>query len=212
MVSEWVARAGILAEGVSFVLIAPEILGRERLKGAEEALRKGLESLAVQRTAIVAWAILFVVVYVAAVAPPAILLPGLGWPNLVLLGAAWVSLLSGHVCRDVVRRRIVEEKAEGAVLFARQGELGRASTAVLNPLVFGRIVKPSYPQWIFWAVGIPFHFLWVVAYMILPTGLLTLIHLEQRLLARGVGLRSLVFITGVVMLFGGMVAQFVATF
>jgi hypothetical protein len=212
MDNEWVGRAGILAEGVSFFLIAPEVFGPERLKGAEEALRKGLGSLAVQRTAVLAWAILFVVVYLAEVTPLVIFLPGLGWPNLLLFPTACLSLLSGHVCRNVVRRRLMEQKTEGAVLFARQGQLGRVSMAVLNPVVFGRIMKPSCRQWIFWGVGIPFHFLWVVGYIILPTGLLTLIHLEQRLLARGVGLRSLVFITGVAMLFGGMVAQFVATF
>lgn len=40
MDSEWVGRAGILAEAVSFILIAPEIIGVERMRGLEERLER----------------------------------------------------------------------------------------------------------------------------------------------------------------------------
>jgi hypothetical protein len=213
MDSEWVGRAGILAEAVSFVLIVPEILGPDRLKGAEQALRNGMASPAVRRAATAAWGVLYMVAFIAGTLPFVILHPNIGWPGFVLLnGAVLLSNFSMFVCRSVVDRRLAEQEAKGAVLFARQGELGRASIAVLNPLAFGRIMKPSYRQWVFWAVGIPFHLLSFVGYVILPAGLLALIHLEQHVLARGVGLRSLIVATGVVMFFGGMGAQFVATF
>jgi len=38
----WVGRAGILAELCSFPLLAPEILGEERLRGANKALKEWL--------------------------------------------------------------------------------------------------------------------------------------------------------------------------
>jgi len=213
MDSEWVNRAGILAEIVSFFLIAPEILGEERLKGAEEALRNGMASATVRRAAIAAWGVLYMVAFVAGTLPLVILHPNIGWPGFVLLnGAMLLSNFSMFVCRSVVDHRLAEQEAKGAVLFARQGELGRASIAVLNPLAFGRIMKPSYRQWVFWAVGIPFHLLSFVGYVILPAGLLTLIHLEQRLLTGENRLRALVFGTGVLLLFGGLGSQFYATF
>jgi hypothetical protein len=220
MDSEWVGRAGILAEAVSFVLIVPELLGPERLRGAEQALRNGMASAAVRRAVIAAWGVLYMGAFAAGslalfvgVYPPGSPHPNIGWGWFMLLyGGMVVSRLSGFVCRSVVDHRLAERGAKGAALFARQGELGRASIAVLNPLAFGRIMKPSYQQWVFWAVGIPFHLLSFVGYVILPGGLLTLIHLEQHVLARGVGLRSIIVAIGVVMFFGGMTAQFVATF
>jgi uncharacterized membrane protein YjfL (UPF0719 family) len=222
MDSEWVGRAGILAEAVSFILIAPEILGEERLKGAEKALRSGMANATVRRTMLAAWGGLYLglflvvvaSVYTAEALPVIILQPNVFWAvfALVFVGM-FVSYFSMWVCRAVVDHRLAEEEeAKGTVLFTRQGELARASLVVLNPRAFGRIMKPSSRQWVFWAMGVPFHFMSFVGYVSLPGGLLALVHLQQRLLAGENRLRAFIFGTGVSLLLGGLAAQFYATF
>ena len=46
MDADWLNRAGILAEAVSFLLIAPEIIGSERLRRAESAIETFIGRLA----------------------------------------------------------------------------------------------------------------------------------------------------------------------
>jgi hypothetical protein len=101
---------------------------------------------------------------------------------------------------------------DGDALFVAQGEMAQASRAVLNPLEFRRVMKPVLWEWVLWAFGIPFHVIAFVGYFIIPKGVLALVHLQRRLLASGVGLRSLVVGTGIVLFFGGMSAQLMATF
>lgn len=217
MESDWVNRAGILAEAVSFFLIAPEILGPERLKGAEEALRNGMESLAVQRMAFLAWGMLIAVVLIVVGELVVGFLPPLGWPNYILFPALSLSAVSGFVCRYAVLRRHlvqwkeIEQETERDWLFML-GRLAQTSLAVLSPRRFGRLIKPSWWQWVFWAIGIPLHFLFFVVMTAIPACLFALVHLQQRLLAGENRLRALVFGSGVLLLFGGLGAQFCATF
>jgi len=210
----WASRAGILAEMCSFPLLAPEIVGPERLKATEEALRKGLESAAVRRVAISVWAGLFVVVYFAALSPVPILFPKPSLSDFIALNGLFA--LSGFfswVYRGVVRNRLRGQQGGTAkTLFAAQGEFARASSIVLNPLKFKRVVRPSSVEWVYWALSIPVNIIWFTGYVIVPKGILSVVDLEQRLLAGGIGLRSLIFGTGVALFFGGMIAQFVATF
>jgi hypothetical protein len=94
MDSEWVGRAGILAEIVSFLLIAPEILGEERLRNAEEAFRIWLGGFHQHtRRFFSLWAVTTAVFFVAAALVisaatdrPAVLILGIG------VGAAWASV------------------------------------------------------------------------------------------------------------------------
>jgi len=205
----------------SFPLLAPEILGPERLRGVEEALRKGLLSPSVQRGAATVWVALFALVFIVITLPIWMLPPALSVPvalyvpvGLIIEGAGLLGILSSNACRVTVRSRLRKQKllVDGEALFVAQGEMAQASRAVLSPLEFRRIMKPVLWEWVFWAVGIPFHVIAFVGYFIIPGGILALVHLQQRLLTGGIGLRSLVVGTGIVLFFGGMVAQFAATF
>jgi hypothetical protein len=217
MDSEWVNRAGILAEAVSVILIAPEILGPERLKGAEQALRQGMESRAVQRVAFLAWGMLAAVVLVVVIELVVDFLPPLGWPNYILIPLFYVAIPSGFVCRYAVLRRHlaqwkeIEQRPERDWAFML-GRLTQTSLDVLNPRRFRRLIRPSWWQWVFWAIGIPLHLLFFVFATAIPASLLAFVQLQQRLLAGENRLRALVFGTGVVLLFGGLAAQFFATF
>ena len=82
---------------------------------------------------------------------------------------------------------------------------------ILNPLSFARI-RPSFFVWMCWLVGFPIQLFDFVAYSVLPPGIIGLAHVQQRLLTGQNALRGLVFGTGVVLLFGGLGAQFYATF
>jgi hypothetical protein len=215
----WMARAGILAEMCSFPLLAPEILGAERLKRAEEAMRRGVASPSVQRGAAAVWVALFLLVFIA-ITLLMWMLPILSGPEiflpvaLIVLGSGFAGAFSSNTCRVVVRNRLRKQKllVDGDALFVAQGEMAQASRAVLNPLEFRRVMKPVLWEWVLWAFGIPFHVIAFVGYFIIPKGVLALVHLQRRLLASGVGLRSLVVGTGIVLFFGGMSAQLMATF
>jgi len=212
----WVGRAGILAEMCSFPLLAPEILGPNRLKRVEEALRSGLDNPSVRRAAIAVWLVLFALVVIALDS----VMPILFWhPSLLALivtavasPTVFFSIMFSAACRAFVRSRLREQELEGDALHTIQGEMARATVIVLNVGQFRRVARPRWWEWGFWAIGIPFHIVAFVGYFIIPKGILAIVHLQQRLLASGVGLRSLVVGTGIVLFFGGMVAQFVATF
>jgi len=211
----WVGRVGILAEMCSFPLLAPEILGPERLKGVEETLRRGLESRVVQAGAGLAWLALVVTVFwgtiLAATAT-------VGFSDVyVWEGPAaftvWVVGLGANIrCRVAIKEaHLVEHETDEEELAIVPRWMARTSIIVLNPFKFAR-VRPTPWLWVVWFLGIPVHLFNFVAYSIIPPGILAIVHLQQRLLASGVGLRSLVVGTGIVLFFGGMVAQFVATF
>jgi len=216
MDSEWVGRAGIIAEAVSFFLIAPEILGPERLKGAERALAEGLDSPLMRRAAFGVWAAFWIVLFLPVSLvwwPIVVFVFGISWWKFgALLAAIHLSWFSSYVCRGVVRRPLFDQPVESARLFDGLGRMARFSTVVLNPFEFGRIMKPSFSQWLFWMLGIPFHIVAFLSYFILPATIVALIHLQQRLLAGQNALRALVFGTGAFLLFGGLAVQFYATF
>jgi hypothetical protein len=145
MDSGWVNRAGILAEGVSFVLIAPEILGEERLRNVEEALKEWLGGVH-QRTRRLFW-IRAVVALVFIIA-------------------------MGLALSAVPYPRVPAVAALAVVGFG----IGTAWASVDTQIV------------------------------------LVLVGAVRRLLTGPNRLRALVFGTGVVLLFGGLGAQFYATF
>jgi len=145
MVSEWVGRAGIMAQAVSFLLIAPEILGEERLRNVEEALKEWLGGVH-QRT-----------------------------------------------------RRLFWIRAVVALVFIIS--VGLALSAVPYPGV------PAVAALAVVGFGIG------TAWASVDTQIaLLLVGAVRRLLAGPDRLRALVFGTGVVLLFGGLGAQFYATF
>jgi hypothetical protein len=147
MVSEWVGRAGILAEIVSFFLIAPEIAGPERLKGLEAALERWLGRVDPTSDA----------VRLPVVVPVAIAV-GLGEIFLI----AWLS----------------PDSFRAAGTLTAAGVLG------------GAIVAGSW----------------------LSNRMPAAVRAVRRILEGEARLRALVFGTGVVLLFGGLGAQFYATF
>jgi len=203
----------------SFPLLASEILGPERLKGVEEALRKGLESRAVQTGAGLAWVALTAMVFVGT----GIMLvlaaaASVGFSDIhawqLLVGfTVWVVGLGANIrCRVAVKRaHFVEHETDEEELAIVPRWMARTSIILLNPLRFAR-VRPTPWLWVVWFVGIPVHLFNFVVYSIVPPGILGLVHLQQGLLASGVGLRSLVVGTGIALFFGGMGAQFLATF
>jgi hypothetical protein len=210
----WVGRAGILAQLCSFPFLTPEIMGRERLKRAEEALRKGLESAAVRRVAISVWVGVFVVVYFAALSPVPMLFPHPSFLDFIaVVGFLTFSAFFSFVFRGVVKHRLRGRQDDAAnALFAEQGLSARAVSVVLRPLEFKRVVQPSLVEWIYWAWSIPFDVIWFIVYVIVPKGILSVVHLQQRVLAAQHRLRRFVFGIGITLFFGGMLAQFAATF
>lgn len=215
----WVGRAGMLAEMLSFFILAPEILGKERLKRVEEALRRGLESATVQTGASFAWIALIAMVFVGtgimvvlAAAASVGFSEIYAWQLLVGF-TVWVVGLGANIrCRVAIKKaHLVEHETDEEELAIVPRWMARTSIIVLNPRKFAR-VRPAPWLWVMWFLGIPVHLFNFVAYSIIPPGILGVVHLEQRLLASGVGLRSLVVGTGIVLFFGGMGAQFLATF
>jgi hypothetical protein len=209
----WTGRAGILAEMCSFFLIAPEILGAERLKGAEEALKKGLQSPFVLRGAVSVWTALFALLLIGPV--PLVLILGrnlsLGG-QVVLLAAIYVSAFSDLVCRFAVTQRPLPHHLKGGQMLRTLKRMASFSWELVNPFEFGRAVRPNSFQWVSWILGIPFHILETVPFLVAPAVTLALVRLGQNVLTGGTSLRTLVFGTGVVFLLGGILAQFVATF
>ncbi len=207
----WVGRAGILAELCAFPLLTPEILGAERLKGVERALRRGLDGPAVQAGAALLWSALY---YSTGVTLAVLLgrqIP-LAFPLRFTLffGGMVVSGYSDVQCQNAVWRFLPQQPSSGELEVA-PAPRGRASTVVLNPLTFAQI-RPSARLWVLWVLGIPMHLWGYFSYRILPLPVLGLVGLQVRLVTKENGLRGLVFATGGGLLLGGLVAQFVATF
>lgn len=139
----WLNRAGILAEAVSFILIAPEIIGLARLRGLERRLE------------------------------------------------AWLKDNSGFRYSG----RII------VILFC-------VSSAFALWIAF----VPDY-LWDQWITNI----FWIIVFLLVlsllaPFPLWLVIRTAEHVLAGKDRLRTLVFGTGVVLLFGGMATQFWATF
>jgi len=207
MDSEWVGRAGILAEIVSFFLIAPEILGAPRLAAAQETIDRILRRvLAPSRI----WAeeryvpilpgflpgdpdvdfLLRIGSFVVRGAYFAVFIPTL--TTGALRGHAGVAFLAASAV--VLVSTVLEG---GAILLAsRHGSRGS-----MRGLTYALAIPAAPWSW-------------------LQAGLFATVFLVLRLgaqggvavLSRPGRLRALVFGTGVVLLFGGLAAQFYATF
>ena len=207
----WVGRAGILAEICAFPLLAPEILGPERLKGVEEALRRGLGSRHVARGVILLLTAYLAVLSLAPV--PLVLIFGrpLSYSAKgTLLAVIFASAISDAVSRLAVAKTVPVVRGRHVIEIVKR--MARANWDLLNPLAFGRMARTSILQWMLWILGIPFHILGVVPFLILPAITLSLLRLAQKVLSGGASLRTFVFGSGALLLLGGIAAQFVATF
>ncbi len=207
----WMGRAGLLAEFFSFFLIAPEILGPERLRGVEEALRKGLGSRHV------VWGvILLLTAYLAVLSLVPVVLVLIFGRSLshpakgALLAVIFASAISDEVCRLAVAKTVPLVRRRHAIEIVKR--MARVNWDLLNPLAFGGTARTSILQWMLWILGIPFHILGVVPFLILPAITLWLLGLAQKVLSGGASLRTFVFGTGALMLLGGIAAQIVTTF
>lgn len=224
MDSEWVGRAGILAEAVSFVLIAPEIIGRRRLRRAEQVLEASLE-----KTQGVLDSLAMTIVYV---------LLGSALAGLVLALTLWDTGVSRIVLMPIA---VLAVLAMGGYLvlffwlrFALSSGSQYYSRGHAKTHVPGR-ARPHagvlsqvlwVPRLLYWAAivvgysglfatlltGFLSVLLWVFAYAPVYFLLYIPLSLASRLLEGPDRLRALVFGTGLFLLFGGLGAQFFATF
>ena len=207
MDSEWVGRAGILAEAVSFILIAPEILGAPRLAGAEQAiggiLRRVLRPSRV-------WADQR---YVP-------MLPGwlLGDPDVDFLSGIASAVMRGTyfavfipaMATGLIRGRAMVAFLVAAMVMVVSTLLATGAILLAQRKGSGRVTK--YLTYAMAVLAAPWA--WVQA------AVFATVFLALRSAARGGlavlsapgGLRALVFSTGVLLLFGGLSAQFAATF
>ena len=202
MDGDWLNRAGILAEAVSFFLIAPEIIGRERLRRVENALARWGETNLRGRWKL--WTRGRVIPF----------LPGLSSKGseslladaalaLSALAATWLFLLAAQLTR-------VSALVYGAWAFSLSLMLGVAGIVLIQ--VRGSNAVFRYAGYTLGTIALPAA--WTLA--ALSTGIFSVmrsaLHLALKLLRGEDSLRALVFGNGVLLLFGGMAAQFAATF
>ena len=199
--AEWVNRGGILAEAISFLLIAPEIIGIERIRRAENRLehlfgRRGSDAYIIVRGREPPFSPGFGAVepgwllYVALAIGTTAVMMGLLVLAFVIWGfdaGIWIGALGTLYLALLVT----------AVWAMRRRELSRLARL----LVYLIMVPMIPPMWVSVLVAKGIHIL-----------LVGLIATATRLLRGPERLRALVFGTGVVLLFGGMGAQFVSTF
>jgi nitrogen fixation protein len=189
MDADWINRAGILAEAVSFFLIAPEILGVERLQRAEDVLEEWFsnESLRKRVADHITWllylgALIVILLGLFVFDPPL--------PKAALLVCA-VPVGIGLVGLGLMKYSArLDEKAE-----KDEDEMGGHLYLICGWLLF----LPALP-------------VVVVFYQAIAGALIVPMRLSRMLLTGEGRLRALVFGTGVLLLLGGMAAQFVATF
>jgi len=203
----WVSRAGILAEVLSFLLIAPEILGRERLNVAQQTLdelfRRMLRPSQIWATK------RYVPVLPGLVSddPDAELLAGLASVIItVMYYAIYIPLLvAGSLPDETLFALAILAGVLGANLV-----LGTAAVSLVRWK--GSVTTVRY---IGYGLGIPAApVTWTLAVVqgTIIFALRMLARAGVALLARPGGLRGVVFSAGVLLLVGGLAAQFVATF
>ena len=224
---DWLNRAGILSEAVSFVLIAPEIIGLERLRRVERSIETwGASTLqapyGIWKRATCEEDKVFRLL-------PAILfqLPDSGTAlfAVFLAGALLLGLsaLSGLFwLTGLWRLDLGEVTAVGvsaALAFIVLRNIARVVSysvvACLAAIWVMRRTQPKAPArraaQAIALLGMPG--VWVLTTAALAVYLVrTLLHMFVGLLSGPDRLRAFVFSTGVVLLFGGMTAQFLATF
>jgi hypothetical protein len=206
MNEEWANRGGILAEALAFLLIAPEFLGAARLRSLEAGVEAGLEGLGravlrippVSRRSRAVW-----------------FLPNFNACQVSSAALAWV-ITSMYLLLALV---LVLVWAATDAAFTPRALVG-TTLLLLGPGLLSLVLMRSiglHPT-----VNIAAHtagilgapILW--ATVLLASGIFSLL---KRLASVGVAvlcgenrLRALVFGCGVLLLFGGMAAQFAATF
>jgi len=206
MDSEWVGRAGIIAEAVSFILIAPEILGEQRCRRAERVLegwlekREPLSILLSLALAAAAYGGAFVAIMLA------LTVWDVGVPRAVLIAGA---LLFGGAL--VFPLLAVPSMLLAVYLKLRE----RDDSATRRVTGFWPVSWPRIGLGVLIALIVPFgpsaYVLLVVSVTLVSPVRLFLL-LASRLLQGPDRLRALVFGSGVVLLFGGLLTQFAATF
>lgn len=201
MDADWLNRAGILAEAVAFVLIAPEIIGSERLRRAESAIEDFIEWLAPYL-----WGRRYpnrpydVINFLAA-----IVLTGLAFTGTFLLSLyvrdtlpwiMWTTAALLAVYAIAATYQIID-----ALYILLSPRRPRLSLAAYRTLHLWRLL-----------IGVPTKFVGLLAGFVLFYLVSFALEWAVRLLAGENRLRIFVFSTGVLLLFGGMTAQFAATF
>jgi hypothetical protein len=201
MDAAWLNRGGILAEAVSFLFIAPEIIGMQRLERLERWLEeqlgtvlsqplvrftfgRGIPFLPAQPRSDLSHGVLIATKMVTTV------------PLLVIVNAL---VMVFGVRSDIVL--FVAAGTFGAVLASLVGELIARRLPALRWLAYALSIPAVIPSW----VAAIFEQATYLAVLAMTIG-------TRKLLSGPNRLRALVFGGGVVLLFGGMAAQFAATF
>lgn len=217
MDASWMNRAGILAEALSFLLIAPEIVGIERVRRAEAVLERTLGPMSSYVASIDAR---------VAIRRKEGLLPRRGTTPIAtnverlsfLVGIPAVVWTAAYFLSWIwLRSSIVD-----LIFFVYMGGLSVMAIPVALsrlPALASRL--RNLPK-LFRLVIIPVPFAAMVAIVLTaaPSFLAGMVAFTplycasgaRRLLTGPDRLRSFVFATGVLLLFGGMAAQLIATF
>jgi len=200
---DWVQRAGILAELVSFALIAPEIMGARRLRLVERALHRSCGR--VLRANRIWSSERYVPLLPGTVSgdPDIEFVENLAsWIIAAGFYAVWLPLLAtGSLSAPVMAAMALVTVTLAMGILAVAAARWRPSNA-LSRWVSRTLAVPAMPA--AWAAA-AIHIAVILA-------LRGLARLALGLLGRPGGLRAMVFGTGVVLLAAGMLAQFVSTF
>lgn len=219
MDSEWLNRVGILAEAVSFLLIAPEIIGIERLQRVERVMeawgRRTL--LAPTKTWTEAR---------AASTGPLRLLPDRPAPrersglwemgsdlgyllemSLVIVLLGLFSPFPYAIHAFFIASMLSFASGTVVVIF---GDEWYTKSSVSGGRFRSRFV--SLAIWVLAIVGMPTHWMRALSSTIGYLIVHGIVSASVRLLSGVDRLRAFVFGTGVLLLFGGMATQFAATF
>lgn len=200
-------RAGILAEAVSFILIAPEILGAPRLVAAQQAMEGVLRRILRPS-------------HIWADERYVPMLPGLvpGDPDVDFLSGVASAVMRGTYfavfiplwMTGVIRGRTMVAFLVAAMVMVVSTLLGTVAILLAQRKESGRITKS-----LTYAIAVP-----AAPWGWLQAALFATVFVGLRLAARGglavlsapAGPRAIVFSTGALLLFGGLGAQFAATF
>jgi hypothetical protein len=196
--AEWVNRGGILAEAVSFLLIAPEIIGIERLRGFEsrlETLLRGVgdQPVVARRTGLFPFQL-----YRFTPRPLELLRLVTGWVALMAVLVVPTTLIGGAF--PIVFLVVLALGGAASILDPWLEKLDRPRRGVMWVRHLLRIAAAPV-----FAVGFG-------TSMVASFAVIGAVRGAARLLTGSDRLRALVFGSGVVLLFGGMAAQFVSTF
>ncbi|OGO49926.1 MAG: hypothetical protein A2148_07800 [Chloroflexi bacterium RBG_16_68_14] len=205
MDAAWLNRAGILAEAVSFLLIAPEIIGLERLRRIETQMEEwGKRNLSTR------WPLW----EGGSIVP---FLPGFSSSarESIIVDATFFLIMPFLTLGLVIGLVAISDTAREVGLLSLLAYTVSLAAGLISVEVVRRSRSNAIVRWIGYSIGvlaIPGAFVLVV----LSTGVFSLtiraVSRSIRILAGEDRLRALVFGTGLMLLFGGMAAQFMATF